>query len=137
MTAAIRIIIVTFTTTLLAVGCGSGGSGGAGEPAPRSDTAALARVGDCDELADFVRTDARDKIAVQADQLRGSGWTWAAEHRAPDFTATPAAQATPAATAAGPGNGTGGGSHHFTDTNTQVPGIDEPDVVETDGKRLY
>ena len=135
MRSALRITVVVLASSLLTVGCGGGGgSGGADGPAPRSDSATLAQVADCDQLADFLRRDARDKITVQADQLRTQGWTWAADHPAP--VSTTAAMPTPQATAA-PGTGANGDGHHFTDTNTQVPGIDEPDVVETDGRRLY
>lgn len=132
MTAGLRITLIALGGLLLtACGGGGGGSGGSDAPAPQNDRAALTQVADCDALADFVRADARQKIAVQAAQLRSQGWGWAEAHPAPVFTNGPL----PAPTAS-PGGAPSAG-HHFTDTNTQVPDVDEPDVLETDGERLY
>jgi uncharacterized secreted protein with C-terminal beta-propeller domain len=125
----VRTITIGMLGAVLLTACG-GGSGGSDAPAPRTENASLSQVADCEELADFVRADARDKLAVQAAQLRSQGWGWADVHPAPAFTASPAPQATAAAGPEAP-------ARHFTDTNLQVPGIDEPDMIETDGDRLY
>lgn len=118
-----------FGFTLAACGGGGGGSS-AGTDTRAPVAATLSRAADCQELHAAIRTDARDKIRVQAHALRERGWWYSGGGEpAPSATLAPGAQATPA-----PG---GGPSRDATDTNTQVPGVDEADIVEIDGERLF
>ncbi len=116
---------------LILMGCGGGGGGSDGgtdgaAPAP----VALERTDDCDDLLIAFRTEARAKIAVQADELRARGWAYSG-----GGVPTPVAIPTPAAMPTLPPDG--GQQPETSDTNTQVPGVDEADVVETDGDRIY
>lgn len=123
----VRVGMTTLALTLAACG-GGGGSGGTDAPAPA--TAALSQAADCDDLLESIRADAREKIRVQADELRIRGWLYAGGGLPPvQATAAPAPAATPAAAPSPP--------RDATDTNTQVPGVDEADVVEIDEARIY
>jgi len=132
MTINLRPILFGLVSLTLAA-CGGGGGAGSsdGTDAPEPATAALSHVADCDALLTAVRADAHRKIGVQADELRAEGWRYLGSglprpisSATPAWAPTPAPQASPAAPDA-------------TDTNTQVPGVDEADVVETDGTRIY
>lgn len=90
-------------------------------PPPGEPQARLDRVEGCEPLTEALRADASAKIAVQADELRSSGWS------ADEFAGPPAP------TAPDPE----GAPRDFTDTNVQVEGVDEADIVETDGQRIY
>lgn len=115
-------------TVLCAAACGGGGGSGSADgtdaPAPRS--AALSRATSCDDLLAAIRDDARAKIRVQADELRRGGWAYTGAGE-PRPVGTPAASATPVP----------GSNEPDTDTNTQVPGVDEADAVEIADGRLY
>ncbi len=122
----VRVGMTTLALTLAACGGGGGSSDGTEAPAPA--TAALSQAANCEDLLGAIRADAREKIRVQAEELRARGWTYGNGQPIPTAAAFP----TPAATAA-PGDL----PPDFSDTNTQVPGVDEADIVETDGTRLY
>ncbi len=111
---------------LTSAACGGGGGSAGGTDAAAPASAALSRAADCDELLDAIRADARAKIRVQADELRVGGWSYAEGGGGPP---TPVAMSTPAPD--------GGAPPEATDTNTQVPGVDEADVVEVAGDRIY
>src|SRR6185503_1806927 len=61
---------------LLAAACsGGGGGGGAGAPPPSGGPlATLERAQQCDDLLERIQADAVEKIGVQAESLRESGW---------------------------------------------------------------
>lgn len=89
----------------------------------------MSQATDCNDLLASIRADAREKVRVQADELRERGW-WYSGGGIPSPAATAApAMPTPAAAPSPP--------RDATDTNTQVPGVDEADVVEIDAGRLY
>src|SRR5262245_48567745 len=110
-------------------GCGGGSGGGSPEGPPATAENALTQFADCDELRAAIVDDARAKITLQAQALREHGFV--ANRPVPTF---PAPVPSPSPAAEGP---TAGGPRDFTDTNTQVPDVDEADVVETDGTHLY
>src|SRR5262245_9912891 len=97
--------------------CGGGSGGGSPEGAPAAAENALTQFGACDELRAAIVDDAREKITLQAQQLRDHGFV--SNRPVPTF---PAPAATPSPAAEGP---TAGGPRDFTDTNTQVPDVDE------------
>lgn len=96
----------------------------------------LRRVASCDDLLDALRTDAEAKVRAEAERMLldyasyrdGNYYGWPAWDV--DFTG-------------GPVPTTGGplppseGPEHFTETNTQVAGVDEPDFIKTDGGRIF
>lgn len=49
----------------------------------------------------------------------------------------PVSAPAPAASDSSSGASTGSGTPAFSETNVRVPGVDEPDPVKTDGRRLY
>lgn len=116
---------------LVSAACGGGSGSADGTDAPAPASAALSRAADCDELLDAIRTDARAKIRAQADEVRIGGWyyTEGGGIGSPTPASTPAAAPTLAPN--------GGAPPEATDTNTQVPGVDEADVVEIAGDRIY
>lgn len=120
---------LVLTALCAAAACGGGGGSGSADgtdaPAPRS--AALSRAADCDDLLGAIRADARAKIRVQADELRRGGWVYSGGGE-PRPEGTPGVSATPVPGSNGP---------EATDTNTQVPGVDEADAVEIADGRLY
>jgi uncharacterized secreted protein with C-terminal beta-propeller domain len=108
----------------------SGGAGGAGPdpgPGPGSPGSALAQFATCEDLRGAIVADAGRKIELQADRLRSDGYVVA---RDVDF-------AGPVPAPGAPAPDEGGGPDDFTDTNVQVEGVDEADVVETDGAHVY
>lgn len=110
----------------------------AGEPAttttvdetPGVFAAALQPAGDCDALLDWYIEHALDLVGpyglpgpwgpvlYSAEEMRGMGGDVATE----ETTTTAAAD---------------DGSGSFTGTNVQVEGVDEADLVKTDGERIY
>lgn len=124
----VRVGITTLALTLAACG---GGGGSDGTDAADSATAALSQATDCGGLLESIRADAREKIRVQADELRAKGWSYSGAGRpSPVATASPAPTLTPAPPGAPP-------PRDAIDPNTRIPGVDEADVVDTDGTRLY
>jgi uncharacterized secreted protein with C-terminal beta-propeller domain len=100
------------------------------DPAPKGDPAApssarLRRFESCDDLKQRV-TDAWVEEIVRS---RYSAWGWY------DVAAGAAEDG-----ASSEGSGSGGdrsGPSDYSETNTQVEGVDEPDMVKTDGNYLY
>ncbi len=119
-TAALAALVALGTA-----GCTSSGSGGA--PPPGQPNGRLARFEDCDDLLATVRQDARLKVSIQADQLREqSVYVREGGGGPPIFAPAPEPQPVD-----------DGAPDDFTDTNVQVPGVDEADILETDGQRIF
>lgn len=105
--------------------------GGCGEPLPGAgpdlgspDTKALSRFHDCAELRGWV-ADAWTEALVMAAYGYGWGWGWGmggAEDTADGDAGSDAGGAAPA---------------DWSETNVQEEGVDEPDIVKTDGDYLY
>ena len=126
---------------LAACGGGSGGIDGGEVPPPEvtpapggpspvptsppgNTQARLDRVVDCEALVDALRGDAAAKIGGQAARMRESGGRFYESGGAP-----PPSAPVPSVDSDGAGD--------FTETNVQVEGVDEADVIETDGQRIY
>lgn len=105
--------------------------------------ATLTTAVDCDDLLVRLRADARAKAEAEAFRrvetfdeggYRG-GPIWYAEG---GFPAPPSGSpATADGAAGGPTSGGAASPTTWTETNTQVPGVDEADFVENDGTHLY
>jgi len=132
-------------TALLAAAC----TGGDGDPAARGpvpdlgDTvriAALEQYGSCDAFLAAVRAEALERVGPWG--LEGGGWAWpmfATDDIGGDGAVAEGASApdagrgdAPATTVPGAGDG-----REVSGTNVQEEGVDEPDVVKTDGEHLY
>lgn len=135
------VLLVALTGLALVAGCVEGS-----DPAPVSGVQGVAATGavaftagrDCDTLAEDLSAVAEAQRAIDArffDEGLAVGGTvddFAVAESAGDSDAAAAPTAADGALAR-TGN-TGGGS---SDTNTQEAGIDEPDVVETDGTSVF
>lgn len=94
---------------------------------PRPLIASLLHVEDCDALLAALREDARSKVEEEARSLKAS-------YRRSRIRFGFGSSATDAGGAPPP---EAEGPSHYTDTNTQVAGVDEPDFVKTDGHRVF
>jgi hypothetical protein len=113
-----------------------------------TSTASLTRVASCDDLTAQLRADANAKVDASIDNaiamVRTYGpnawwYGYGARGGAFDDAAVGAPVASPSAP---PGANAGTGAETpkastFTDTNTQVAGVDEADVAKTDGRYLW
>lgn len=100
--------------------------------------ASLVTATDCDDLLARLRADARTKAEAEAFRLietydeggyRGGPIWYASGGLPPTTGGVPATADSAAGGAASPTT--------WTETNTQVPGVDEADFVENDGTHLY
>ncbi len=95
--------------------------------------AALTVFDSCDDYLDYARTEALARVTPYG--LEGYGY-YGGPERFDDFAMEEMATTTAVAdsTAEGAGRIAGG---DFSQSNVQVAGIDEPDLVKTDGERIY
>ena len=111
---------------------GSGGSGGVRFPR------ALTPFADCSTFLDHVKAEAAERVGPYG--LTGNPWGyWGGEDFVVDeMTAEEAAMddAAQPASAGDSGDSASGGEGSFTGTNVQELGVDEPDIVKTDGTRI-
>lgn len=85
---------------------------------------ALAQFGSCDAFLDYVIEHALEIVGPYG--LDGGGfWPWARRQSLDGFTDDTMAAAE-----------TDGGGSDFSTTNVQVEGVDEPDIVKSDGERI-
>ena len=113
-------------TLSLALSFGLAGLAGCGVTDPNADPivpsdAALYRFSDCADVKDYV-ADAWLETVVRA---RYGGW-WGATLAEGDGASPPAA-----------GDRGSDAPTDFSETNTQEEGVDEPDIVKTDGTHVY
>ncbi len=104
-------------------------------------TRALEPFADCAAFLDHVRAEARERVGPWG--LSNDGWWWvddlAVEEMAEDDMAAdePAAEEPADASDAGaPGSAGDDGDSDVTGTNVQEAGVDEPDIVKSDGDRI-
>lgn len=112
---------------------GSGSSDGTPEPTVVLDDlellAALRNFNQCSELLDYLRTEAGKRVGPYGlDDDGGFGFPVPLRAEAMEESAS----ADSAASAPAAQGGDGG----FSSTNVQVAGVDEPDIVKTDGNRI-
>ena len=120
-----------------AIESGSGGGGGAG----RFVRAALAPFGDCNAFLAHVKAEARERVGPYG--LDQHGW-WYLEGDMVEVTVADAADAggveeaaeEPASESAGNATAGGDADATYTGTNVQELGVDEPDIIKTDGDRI-
>jgi hypothetical protein len=133
-----RILAAATTVALIAAGAvlGTGtdaGRGAATDPIARADDTGLAAYTSCGALLERTRAQA---IAMTGPwRLAGAGYSFAER----DALVAPAAREAGAVTGApspdtlmAPQQG-----RDFSATNVQEEGVDEPDVIKTDGRRMF
>jgi hypothetical protein len=110
----------------------------------------LAPFSDCAEFLDHVKLEARERVGPYGLDPFGYPVTWrgdemmAAEMSATDVAFDTASATVPAAAPAGRVSNEGGdgdqaaasGDASIAGTNTQEEGVDEPDIIKTDGDRI-
>jgi hypothetical protein len=133
------------------VGCSSASSS---EPALGNARVSLHRARGCGDLLEDLKADARAKLDRAIDraisdltQCRAalddaSCGSWGGGYAASDASGGRAVGAPEAAGAPSAGNGSGskgsaGSASSYSETNTQVKGVDEADIVKNDGTNLY
>ena len=147
----LRVIPVFVALALLAGACLSnpadtpgitgGGTGGGDAPEGNDGTpeptvvlddiellSSLRTFGECSELLDYLRTEAGKRVGPYGLDDGGFGFPVPLRAEVEEM-----ATADTAASAPAPQGGDGGG---FSSTNVQVAGVDEPDIVKTDGNRI-
>jgi hypothetical protein len=124
-------------------GSGSGGSGNGGTGSGRSQfLRALTPFADCSAFLDHVKQAARDRVGpygleggpvywIEDDVLFEADMDVAASDGGDDSAGGPVA-----APRAQTGDSDSGGGTEFTGTNVQELGVDEPDIIKTDGDRI-
>lgn len=146
-------VVLAALASAAAVGCGSSGSGG---PTLGTSRASLHRAKNCGDLLSDLKADALYKLnkgidlqirSIQACQAKYGDDSCAyggyvGGNRSGGFAEAGDAAATPTAPpnsgSLGSGGTTGGESaSSYSETNTQVAGVDEADIVKNDGKNLY
>ena len=134
--------VLALTVAGAALGAGiaeSGGSAGpqAGTMSRSAPAPALTRFGSCAAFTGHMRAQAGRRVNEYG--LPGGGVvdsTGIVEEGAmPDAAESPERSSAPAATAPGSPAPVPGRDH--SDTNVQEAGVDEPDIVKTDGSRMY
>ncbi|HSM43753.1 MAG TPA: beta-propeller domain-containing protein, partial [Acidimicrobiia bacterium] len=120
---------------LVATACSSGVVSADPQPggtAPRPDVVlaggALVQFDACEAFLDYVISHAVDLVGPYG--IDGGAMIWGSGEAFVDSATTTAAAERPARDA------DGGDSSNFSETNVQVEGVDEPDIVKTDGKRI-
>ncbi|MCB9660044.1 MAG: beta-propeller domain-containing protein [Sandaracinaceae bacterium] len=122
---------VTTVVALLLSACASGTTS-----APTPAESGLQRMTSCADLEQQLRADAESKVRAEAERMLADyanyrdGVYVAFPTRDVDFSGGPL----PVADGGSPPTG---GPEHYTETNTQVAGVDEPDFVKTDGGRIF
>ena len=90
---------------------------------------ALRTFGECSELLDYLRTEAGKRVGPYGLDDGGFGYPVPLRAEAGDEMASADTAASAPAAQAGEGG-------DFSSTNVQVAGVDEPDIVKTDGNRI-
>jgi len=123
---------------------GTSGSGGGGD-GPVVLSRLMSRAADCDDLT----TALQDEISARFERMvappSGSGgsgggaWGSGGSFGAAGSFGTGGASSGGGSGNIGSGGSAGGGSGDpvFTGTNTQIPGVDEPDFIKTDGTHMF
>ena len=137
-----RRTILLSSSTLLALwtttGCvalDSGDSGPADNPGSTGQRLLMTRAQSCGELDEALREDARLRLAdeVSLQQSWDDGDGFAVEAEAPRAAGTGGTSSVDTGDSVGEANA----SHDYSTTNTQVAGIDEADIIKTDGENAY
>lgn len=127
--------LVQFGFVALLLACSKTGD----DAPPARQGAALHRAAGCDDLLSQIQDDAIAKLDDQIAAFRQWGRSGG------DLVGVPGAGSGGAASGASndsasptaPPGGESRGPDGFSETNTQVKGVDEADILKTDGERLY
>lgn len=134
-----RFILILLTIAMVASACAGGSTATTDPDGPGSGNVAglfagsLIQFDHCDDLLDWIIGEALERVGPWG--LEGAGGPWMggpdiafAEDAAMDGAAVQRADTAPALEEAG--------GSEFSTTNVQEVGVDEPDIVKTDGKHI-
>ncbi|MDG2300754.1 MAG: beta-propeller domain-containing protein [Acidimicrobiales bacterium] len=102
----------------------------------------LVPFSDCDELLSHLKEEAKERVGPYGLNYQGGPfWGMPEMFRVEEMTEMDAASAEPESTSgSGPVSGSsdagGSGDDSYTGTNVQEVGVDEPDIIKTDGSRI-
>ena len=120
-----RIVIMISLIAMVATGCA--GTSSIGTAGPGLFGASLYTVGNCDDLLSYYVDHAIDLVGPYG--LPGYGYYYGGPFLAEDAVRAPATTVPAAPDAAG--------ANGYSGTNVQVAGVDEADIVKTDGERIF
>jgi hypothetical protein len=128
--ARVPVGLLLALTGLILSACASSPASGRGTHAPSAADVALVRFTSCDDALRNLRAAATSALATSASgEGAGSiGPSQVAPRAASGPAGSGSANASSQAGAAAPGL--------YSGTNTATPGVDEPDLVKTDGRRI-
>ena len=113
-----------------------------GQPGIGKASAALTAASSCDDVADAFKAQAMAEVVERTQQAFESAWNQHDHcddepyYPGPGYYAD-AGVAMPSADAGGTSGPTDPDDPEHSETNNQVVGVDEADIVKTDGKHLY
>lgn len=116
----------------LAVACGS-----SDETIAQRHSASLTRAASCEDLTLLLRADAIARVRETARQLRTSEYWGHGRGGFDDFNGVPESAGGGGTSGGGPDEPPTAGPSGHSDTNNQVAGVDEADIVKTDGEQLW
>jgi hypothetical protein len=138
-----RFILLLLTIALVASACGTGsattttstnGSGTGNGNVAGLFAGALVQFNHCNDLLDWIRGEALERVGPWGLDGTGGPWFWGMDDVAMSIEESADTGGAPRDTpAAAPGGSDG---QDFSTTNVQEVGVDEPDIVKTDGKRI-
>lgn len=125
-----RMDVMMINLALLSAGLGAACKGPEQQPQAIEQAVTLNGFGDCASLEQYIKDTAVRQMRMQLDSEKPGNWGW---WGGGEFAAAPGAAADK--------NGAAGSSaaapSAYTTTNTQVKGVDEPDFMKNDGKRIF
>ncbi len=126
-----RTLLAILSTTSLAVGLAACESSGDDPRGPDLGSSAELRAPQtCDELLSDIQADALAKIEMQTEQYLDWYASEGGYGRAGGLDAAAGAEADDSGSRSE-------GPESYSETNTQVEGVDEADIVKTDGEHIY
>jgi hypothetical protein len=134
-------LIVLASLGLFATGCTDSDKN---DPSYGVIRASLTKAADCNDLEGMIKADALAKMNARIDAeiaMWSQGWGY--DEAAPGMADGSTAGSGGAMSAGGSGGGSSNAApepeaaKEFSGTNTQVEGVDEADIVKTDGKYVY
>jgi len=141
-------VFIFLLSFLILFGCQSGSNGtkAAGTPSPYKTTGDLVRCQDCDELLNWIQLMAIIKMESECDENEKMGGGIVGDDDAvpgggtasdDDYAADDDASAGDDASGESGGNANDDDNQDHSGTNVQEEGVDEADIIKTDGNYLY
>ena len=133
-----RFILLLLTIALVASACGTGAATTTTNTNGNGNVAglfagALVQFNHCNDLLDWIRGEALERVGPWGLDGTGGPWMWGMDDVAMSVEESADSGGAPRNATAAPIASDG---NDFSTTNVQEVGVDEPDIVKTDGKRI-